>query len=229
MIALIAVALLPLSLQAQRPAEATGRIEAALDRVAAAGIPRPILEARVREGRAKGVPEERIAAVVERRAAALVQAREVMAPVARNLSAADLSAGADAVEAGVGGGALRAVSEAARTQDRPVAIAVLTFLSSDEVGLPVAEALRQVESALEKGPDALRELPARAMAARGRRGPPEGVGRGPQGRGAAGGARGGPPAGLPTPGQGPGVGGAPGGKPGGTPGGPPGGLPGGRP
>lgn len=229
-VALVAVALLPLSLQAQRPEEATRRIEAALDRAAAAGIPRSLLEERITEGRAKGVSEERIAAVVERRAQALARAREALSRAERNPRAATLSAGADAVEAGVDGSALRAVVEAARAEDRPVAIAVLTYLSSDEVGLPVDRARDQVIEALKKGPDALRELPAQAIAARERRGPPAGVGGRPEGvgRDAAGGARRGPPAGLPTPGQRPGAAG-PGNKPGGVPGGKPGTRPGGRP
>src|SRR5690606_9670501 len=66
-IVLVALALAPPPLEGQADAEA--RIQAATRRVAAAGIPRSLVESRVAEGRAKGVPAERIAAAVERRAA----------------------------------------------------------------------------------------------------------------------------------------------------------------
>lgn len=197
-IVLVALAMLPLPLAGQQ--DAAARIQAATRRVAAAGIPTSLVESRVAEGRAKGVPLDRIAAVVERRAASLVQARDAMSPAVSALTTADLAAGADAVEAGIGGVALRAVISQAQGEDRSVAIAVLTYLHREQ-GIPVNEALGQVRQALKKGPEALRALPAQAAAARGRRGPPEG--RGPD-RG--GGRGGGPPEALPTPGKKPGAG-----------------------
>lgn len=182
--------------------DATARIDAARRNLAEAGIPTSLIESRIAEGRAKGVSMDRIAAVVERRALALGEARRAMAG-ANALNEADLSAGADAVEAGIDGGSLRAVIDGARTEDRPVAIAVLTYLHR-EAGIPVNEALRSVRSAMGKGPEALRQLPAQAAAARGRQGPPAGVGRpgGPPGASQGGG----PPAGVPGPGQKPGGG-----------------------
>ncbi|MQA90098.1 MAG: hypothetical protein GEU90_07675 [Gemmatimonas sp.] len=183
--------------------DASARIEAARQRAASAGIPTELIDVRVAEGRAKGVPLDRIALVVERRATALAEARQAMES-ANGLNAADLSAGADAVEAGIDGGTLRAVIQNARTEDRPVAIAVLTFLHS-EAGLPVGDALNRVRQAMGEGPDALRNLPAQAAAARERRGPPEGAGP-PGGPPGLGGAQGGPPAGVPAPGERPGRG-----------------------
>jgi RNA polymerase sigma-70 factor, ECF subfamily len=191
------------------------RIEAARARVQAAGIPVELLDARVAEGRAKGVAEERIAAAVERRAEGLARAREAIAGAAtRRATAAELSAGADALEAGVDAASLRAVIQAARDEDRPVAIAVLGELVRQ--GMPVGEALARVEEALARRDGALARLPEQAAAARARRGPPEGAGASGRPAGA-----GGPPAGVPAPGAG---------RPTGTPrGGPPAGTPGGRP
>lgn len=207
-LAALALTTLPLSGQ-QDP---TARIEAANRRVVAAGIPLSLLESRVAEGTAKGVPLDRIAAAVERRAAALLRAREAMIPVTRVLSEADLSAGADAVEAGIQGRALREVVEQVQAEDRPVALAVLTYLHREQ-GIPVYDALGQVKEAAKKGSEALRELPAQA-AARGRRGPPKD--RGPDAvRGQGKGKGGGPPDALPAPGKKPGAGKPPGkGKPG---------------
>lgn len=166
-----ALALAPRTAAAQ--ANATARIEAARRSVAAAGIPASLLENRIAEGHAKGIPLERIAVAVERRAAALTEANRGMA-AARGLTAADLSAGADAVEAGIDAAALRTVIAGARSEDRPVAIAVLTYLHR-EGGLPVDQALARVTRAMAKGPEALRNLPAQAAATARRGGPPEGV------------------------------------------------------
>lgn len=201
LLALFLLLLAPLSAAAQQSAEA--RIESAKRRATAAGIPTTLLDSRIAEGRAKGVPMDRIAAVVERRAASLAAARQAMSG-ARALSEADLAAGADAVEAGIGGQALREVIAGARAEDRPVAIAVLTYLHREQ-GMGVEQALAQVRAASARGPEALRNLPAQARAGgMGRGGPPAGVGNRPDvGRGRPGG---GPPAALPAPGQQPGAG-----------------------
>jgi hypothetical protein len=215
MLAALGLALASTSAAAQQGAAA--RIETAKRSIAAAGIPASLLETRIAEGRAKGIPLDRIAAVVERRAAALVEARRGMAG-ARGLGAADLGAGADAVEAGIDADAIRSVIAGAREQDRPVAIAVLTYLHRER-GLPVDQALARVRAAMAKGPDALRSLPAKA-AAEGRHGPKDGVGE--AARAGKGNHGGGPPAAVPGPGHRPGSG-----KPDRPDGGPGGGRPGG--
>jgi hypothetical protein len=198
---LAALLLVPGALAAQDPGR---RIEAAESRAAAAGVPVSLLQSRVAEGHAKGIPEERIAAAVERRAASLIAAKRAMDGAARRLRPADLDAGADAVEAGIDAGTLRRVIAAASEVDRSVAIAVLSYLHGER-GVPVDEALARVTDALRKGPRALRDLPGQAAATR-RNGP---NGRGPNGQGPPGQLKkgnGGPPAAVPAPGHEPGSG-----------------------
>jgi hypothetical protein len=194
---LAALLLVPGALAGQDPGR---RIEAAESRAAAAGVPVSLLESRVAEGRAKGIPLDRIAAVVERRAGSLVAARRAMDDVAPRIRPADLDAGADAVEAGIDAGTLRRVIQASGEGDRSVAIAVLTYLHRER-GVPVAEALNEVTTALKKGPRALRDLPNQSGA--------RGHGKGPGGSGPPGQVKkgkGGPPAAVPAPGHKPGSG-----------------------
>jgi hypothetical protein len=225
------LALVPAALAAQSAEE---RIAGATARARNAGIPVSLIQSKVDEGKAKGVPLERIAAVVEQRAETLARAGRLLGPGAAE---ADLVAGADALNAGIAEAMLRSLSDAATPEGRPVAITALTELVA--LGRAPEEALQRVLEALERGPEALARLPAQANAARGERGAPGGqagragpggrpAGVGPAGVGPAGGAPGGPPAGIPAPGQKPGGNrpdgpGKPGtGKPGG-PGRPPGG------
>lgn len=171
------------------------RIDAATSRARDAGIPVALLETKVAEGKAKGVPMERIAAAVERREAALERASEALG--GSNHEAADLSVGADAIESGVSAAVLKAAAEAAPRDRRVVAIAALTELVRQ--GTVPDAALARVKDALKRGPEALANLPAQAAAAQGRSGSEpagnQGSGRG-QGRGGAQG----PPASVPAPG-----------------------------
>jgi hypothetical protein len=179
------------------------RIQAARRQAEQAGIPVSLLDTKVTEGRAKGVPMDRIAAAVERRLGSLGRAREAMAPRAP-VSAADLSVGADAIETGVEPRALGQLAAAAPAGQRAVAIAVLTQLVAS--GLPSDRALERVTAALERGPEALRQLPGQASEeARGRgnsgnngRGPAATPGSRGNGRG-RGNQGGGPPASVPGP------------------------------
>ena len=156
----------PLAVSAQTPEE---RIDAARSRVTAAGIPDSLLNGRVALGKARGISMERIAASVERRATALTVAQHAMGGPVRELTPADLNAGADAVQARIPVAMLRTLTDLAQGGDRPVAIAVLAQLHHD--GLPAAEALERVTAALGKGPDALRTLPAAVEAERRRQQP----------------------------------------------------------
>jgi hypothetical protein len=196
LVVLVTALVVPVSLAAQDPG---ARIRAAEARTAAAGIPVSLLEMRVAEGKAKGIPMDRIASVVERRATSLLDAKAAMDPASTRLTAAELGAGADALERGIDGRSLRTVIQEARSEDRAVAIAVLTYLHG-EGGLPVDRALARVTQALKKGPGALRDLPAQAAAERasqGRGGPGANPGRG-RGQG--------PPEGVPARGSKPGSG-----------------------
>jgi hypothetical protein len=224
-VAFALLAVTPGLLQGQRPESATQRIEAAQARVAQAGIPVELLAGKVAEGRAKGATEERIAEVAERRAAGLLRSQEALANSGRRIGGAEIGAGADALDAGVDANSLRSVIQQAREDNAAVALAVLGELVRQ--GLPVQQAHDRVTAALQRGDDALANLPQQAAEARARRGPPEGAGP-PAGAGrlggvgnAPGGTPGGPPAGVPAPGTRPG-----GGPPAGTPSG---GRPGNRP
>jgi hypothetical protein len=181
------------------PAVATAQGQASLDRIDAAlsgarqaGIPVALLESKVAEGKAKGVPPERIAAAVERRLAMLEKANQALR--GQPDAASSLSVGADAVESGVSEAILRAVAENAPRDRRNVAIAALTQLVQQ--GHVPEAALQRVRDALKRGADALANLPAEAAAGRG-------AGAGAAGKQAGGraGAEPGPPAGVPAPGQ----------------------------
>ncbi|HEU0012082.1 MAG TPA: hypothetical protein VFQ45_00275 [Longimicrobium sp.] len=199
------IPLLVLALSAAPPPEARAqdtpqqRIEAARRRAASTGIPVTLLDSKVAEGRAKGVPMERIAGAVERRLASLGRAREAMAGVPRGapVTSADLAVGADAIEAGVEPRALGRLAAASPGDRRAVAIAVLTELVNS--GLSSERALERVTAALARGPEALRRLPGEAAAERSRgNGPPAGRGR-PAEVGGRGRGQGGPPASVPGP------------------------------
>lgn len=196
---LVALAALSQPVHAQDPQQ---RIETARRRAEAAGIPVALLDSKVAEGRAKGVPMDRIAGAVERRLASLGRAREAMAgaPRAAPVSSADLSVGADAIEAGVEPGVLGRLTVAAPGNQRAVAISILTELVN--AGVSSENALARVTAALTRGPEALRRLPGEAAGERGRgnAGSPPGQGNRGRGNNSAGGrGQGGPPASVPGP------------------------------
>ncbi|HEX8694861.1 MAG TPA: hypothetical protein VF746_20710 [Longimicrobium sp.] len=177
------------------------RIQAARRQAEQSGIPVSLLDGKVAEGRAKGVPMDRIATAVQRRLESLARARAAMTSAGRvTLSAEDLSVGADALEQGVEPRALGRLAAAAPGDRRAVAIAVLTQLVAE--GMASERALEAVTAALARGPDALRQLPGEAAAAAARRGPPDVRGQsgqaGARGQG-RGQGQGGPPASVPAP------------------------------
>jgi hypothetical protein len=168
------------------------RIESAKARAAAGGIPVTLLETRVADGRAKGVPLDRIAAAMERRVVVLERSQAALSHGGMRPTEQELDVTADAMDLGVSAAVLQRLSETAGSERRGAAIAALTQLvAMDHVP---AEALERVTKALARGGDALSKLPEEAAAARERRGPPVGAAR-------AGGrpSTAGPPAGLPAP------------------------------
>lgn len=167
------------------------RIDAAFARARSQGVPVSLLESKMAEGKAKGVALDRIAAAIERREASLERAAEAMKG-REPITDADLSVGADAVDAGVSNAVLKAVTESAPRERRSVAIAALTELV--QRGTAPDAALARVREALKRGPDALAAV-----------GSDHGEGRGDAGgaRGGEAGGRGaaaGPPASVPAPG-----------------------------
>ena len=191
--------------QAQAPED---RINTALARARAAGIPASLLESKLAEGKAKGVSMDRIAAAIEHRQAALEKA--VQALRGQQDANASLAVGADAIEAGVSEAVLKAIADNAARDRRNVAIAALTELVRQ--GSVPETALERVRQALRRGPDALANLPAEAAAGQARgSGPPSERGGATSGGGRSGGQSG-PPAAVPAPGA-PAQAGKPGGAP----------------
>jgi hypothetical protein len=167
MLSLAAVlALAPVALSAQDSTAATGngaRVEAALETAVEAGIPVSLLERKVAEGKAKGVPMERIAGAVEKRLDALMTARDAMTKAGlQSTTEGELSVAADAVQGGVSHTALATISQTAPQDRRTVAIAVLTDLVA--LGHASDRALTQVQTALSRGPEALANLRAESTA-----------------------------------------------------------------
>ena len=175
------------------------RIADALDRARAGGLPVELLESKIAEGRAKGVPLDRIAFAVEQRATAMARASAVLtrALPGQAVASEDIAVGADALQAGVQEGLLAQIAGKAGQGRRTVAIAALAQLVA--AGTFPEEAVRAVEAAMARGDQALMNLPGMA------------------------GQGGGPPAGMPPAGRPPGTGRPPGAGPPGGSGGPPGG------
>jgi hypothetical protein len=183
---------LPVAIMAQTPEQ---RIDTAISHAKQAGIPASLLESKIAEGRAKGVPMDRIASAVESRLRSLEQARSVMNRVANDVDAGQLSVGADAIGAGVSEAVLEKITASAGRDRRAVAVAALTQLVSQ--GIAPEAALIRVQDALSKGPEALANLAAQS------RGGPQG-GRGREVNQGAGSTprTSGSPAAVPAPGHG---------------------------
>lgn len=175
-----ALVLSPAALSAQ---DENARVDAALESALEAGIPVSLLEQKIAEGKAKGVPMERIAAAVEKRLEALTQARDAMTKAGiESATEGELSVAADAVQGGVSQTALAAVSQSSSGDNRVVAIAVLTDLVA--MGHVPEQALTQVQAALARGPEALANLRGESA---GHLAPQGGIGAGAGAGAAAGG------------------------------------------
>ena len=193
----IAVAIITLLTAGALPAFAQGgqgaqeRIDTAIAHARSQGVPVSLLESKMAEGKAKGVPLDRIAAAIERREASLERAAQAMKGD-EGITDADLSVGGDAVEAGVSPAVLKAVTDSAPRGRRAVAIAALTELV--QRGVAPDAALARVRQALKRGPDALATVAADGDDHTG------GSGGGRNGEGRGRGAASGPPANVPAPG-----------------------------
>lgn len=138
---------------------ADARVTATLDHAMSAGIPVALLQRKVDEGKAKGVPMDRIAIAVENRLTALTHARDAMLSAGiTHTTEGQLSVAADAVQAGVSQAALVAIGRSAPEERRTVAIAVLTQLVTS--GQLPDQAVAHVQAAIARGPEALANLGA---------------------------------------------------------------------
>ncbi|MEN8144092.1 MAG: hypothetical protein ABFS14_03995 [Gemmatimonadota bacterium] len=137
-----------------------------LARAAEAGIPVSLLESKIAEGRAKGVSIDLIQEAVSRRTDALIKASAALqAAGIESPAAADMSVGADALQGGVSETVLATIAETSPAERRTVAIAALAQLVG--AGIVPDKALQQVEDALQRGPEALANLPVQAGAVAG--------------------------------------------------------------
>jgi hypothetical protein len=209
----------PLGGQVGPDADPEQRMQAALEQARERGIPMALLESKIAEGRAKGVPTERIALATENRLAGLTRAQAVLLQVPGEVDATQLGVAAEALAVGVDAEILTHLAQDTPPPHRAAALAALTYLV--ERGTVPDQALAQVQAALARGPAALADLPGAGAGppfgtvVPGRGGPPEGMEVGP-------------PPGVPAPGRSgpphpPGQGGGPPGQPpggGGPPGGP---------
>jgi hypothetical protein len=186
-----ALVTLPMAAMAQTPEQ---RIDTAKNHAEQAGVPVSLLESKIAEGRAKGVPLDRIATAVESRLRSLEQARSAMKRAANDVDAAQLSVGADAIGAGVSEAVLEKITASTGRDRRAVAVAALTQLVSQ--GVAPEAALLRVQDALAQGPQALANLAAQSRGGQssGTRGVNPGAGSTPRTSG--------PPAAVPAPGQG---------------------------
>ncbi|MEZ4417728.1 MAG: hypothetical protein R3E10_18370 [Gemmatimonadota bacterium] len=138
------------------PAEAVARIQALVADATRAGAPAEPLYDKALEGAAKRVPAERILAALQAYSGRLQESRSLLGGEATGPA---VVAGADALQRGVPGEALRAVGREAGERT-PVALVVLGDLA--ETGVPVDGALEVVRQALSQreNPDALLHVPA---------------------------------------------------------------------
>lgn len=148
---------------AAQAATPDARIAATMAAAAEARIPTSLLESKVREGRSKGVPADRVATAVEARFQALVRARDALQKGgAEAVTEGQLLVASEALRAGVSETALLRVTREAPSERRAVATAVLTDLV--RLGYGSDAAMGRVEASLSSGPDALVNLRAEAAA-----------------------------------------------------------------
>lgn len=148
---------------AAQAATPEARIDAAMEAAARAELPVSLLESKVREGQAKGVPMARLAAAVEARFQGLLRAQEAMREAGvRTASEGDLLVTAEALQAGVSQDAVVRVIAEAPAERRAVATAVLTDLV--RLGYGSGAAWARVNASLTRGPEALVNLRAEAAA-----------------------------------------------------------------
>jgi hypothetical protein len=162
----LTLALLPAALSAQSgqaAGQATGaaqaraggeaRIQTTFEQALSAGVPVSLLESKIAEGHAKGVDMDRIAAVVESRLEVLVRAQEAIQARGSVVSAAELAAAANALDAGARADAVQRVHVSAPEEHRAAALSLFAELIAS--GQLPEQALVGVQNALTHRTDAL--------------------------------------------------------------------------
>ncbi len=112
----------------------------------AQGVPVEPLYGKIREGMAKGSPDDRIAEAVSQLAQRLMSAQTALAPAR---ASDEIAAGAGALRQGVPVSALRALRAARPAQSLTVPLGVLTELVA--YGVPTARATSQVRDLVRRG------------------------------------------------------------------------------
>jgi hypothetical protein len=164
-------------LRAVLPKDVADRV---IDRIAAARarqLPAQALENRALKFAARGVKPEDIERAVAEHAVRLEQSKQALeAARAKRPSSDEVEAGAEAIRMGVDGADVSAFAKDA-PKSRPLTVALHVLGSLAQNGVPVGEARKSVQAALEaRASDAeLEKLPARAAEGRSRK--PAVVGR----------------------------------------------------
>ena len=127
-------------------AAARAAIRATVQQLETRGVPTAPLLTKVREGMAKQAPPARIADAVAQLGGRLTVAHAALAVAT---SSDEVAAGAGALQAGVGEGALRELRRRWTTAPLTVPLGVMTQMVAS--GVPVARAVAQVRILLERG------------------------------------------------------------------------------
>ncbi|HYV98534.1 MAG TPA: hypothetical protein VE967_13850 [Gemmatimonadaceae bacterium] len=143
-----------LTIPASFSAEARTRLQSVYDRAQKSNVPTQPISQRVAEGQAKGATEGAIVASATRVEGNLETTHELMVSAGRKPTAAETASGANAMDRGVTRAQLQAMI-AHTQQDRSLTVAFNVLSQLTASGVPVTDALSQVQAKLDAGaPDA---------------------------------------------------------------------------
>lgn len=135
------------SLEDAMPPEYAVRVRETAREASQAGVPPGLVVRKAFEGAAKGYPPDRVVQAVEAYALRLREAVRLMGPDQRP---AGLAAAAEALRTGVPPDAIRTLVARDRG-NRDLAVPLIVLGDLTEAGVPTADALRVVESAMDDG------------------------------------------------------------------------------
>jgi hypothetical protein len=129
------------------PPEYAARVREIARQARDAGVPPGLIARKALEGTAKGYPPERVVTALDAYAGRLREARDILGPDRRPAS---LAAAAEALRRGVPRDAIQSMAgRERRGQDLAVPLIVLSDLN--DAGVPTADALEMVNSAMDRG------------------------------------------------------------------------------